>query len=69
MTGFLVPPSDPGAFAAAVARLAADPAMRAAFGAAGRRTVLRRGWPALTEELLGHYAQVLGTRKRAKVTL
>jgi phosphatidylinositol alpha 1,6-mannosyltransferase len=68
VTGFLVPPSDPGAFTAAVARLAADAAMRAAFGAAGRRTVLRRGWPALTEELLGHYAQVLGTPKPAKVT-
>jgi phosphatidylinositol alpha 1,6-mannosyltransferase len=50
-----------------VARLAADPAARAAFGAAGRRKVLGRSWPALTEELLGHYSQVLGTRKRAKV--
>ena len=59
VTGFLVPPTDPGAFAAAVARLAADPAMRTAFGAAGRRTVLGRGWPALTDELAGHYAAVL----------
>src|SRR6266536_165819 len=47
VTGYLVPPSDPGAFTAAVARLAADPAMRAAFGAAGRRKVLGRTWPAL----------------------
>jgi phosphatidylinositol alpha 1,6-mannosyltransferase len=68
VTGYLVPPSDPDAFTAAVARLAADPAARAAFGAAGRRKVLGRSWPALTEELLGHYSQVLGTRKRAKVT-
>ena len=52
-----------------LARLAADPALRAAFGAAGRRTVTGRSWPALTEELLGHYSQVLGTPKRAKVTL
>src|SRR5215831_8984409 len=59
VTGLLVPPSDPGAFTAAVARLAADPAMRAAFGAAGRRKVLGRSWPALTEELAGHYAAVL----------
>ena len=58
-TGYLVPPSDPGAFTAAVARLAADPATRAAFGAAGRRKVLGRTWPALTEELTGHYAAVL----------
>ena len=43
-----------------LARLAADPAMRAAFGAAGRRKVLGRSWPALTEELIGHYAAVLG---------
>jgi len=68
VTGYLVPPSDPDAFTAAVARLAADPAARAAFGAAGRRKVLGRSWPALTEELLGHYSQVLGTRKPAKVT-
>ena len=59
-TGYLVPPSDPDAFTAAVARLAADPAARAPFGAAGRRKVLSRSWPALTEELIGHYAAVLG---------
>jgi phosphatidylinositol alpha 1,6-mannosyltransferase len=60
VTGYLVPPSDQGAFTAAVARLAADPAARAAFGAAGRRQVLSRTWPALTAELTGHYAAVLG---------
>jgi phosphatidylinositol alpha 1,6-mannosyltransferase len=69
VTGYLVPPSDPGALTAAVARLAADPAARAAFGAAGRRRVLGRSWPALTEELIGHYSQVLGTGTRAKVSL
>jgi phosphatidylinositol alpha 1,6-mannosyltransferase len=74
VTGYLVPPSDPAAFTAAVARLAADPAARAAFGAAGRRKVLGRTWPALTEELTGHYAAVLRARKvkgsrRAKVTI
>jgi phosphatidylinositol alpha 1,6-mannosyltransferase len=63
VTGYLVPPSDPDAFTAAVARLAADPAARAAFGAAGRRKVLSRSWPALTEELIGHYAAVLGARR------
>jgi len=68
VTGYLVPPSDPGAFTAAVARLAADPAARAAFGAAGRRKVLSRSWPALTEELIGHYAAVLGARP-AKVRI
>lgn len=68
VTGYLVPPSDPGAFTAAVARLAADPAARAAFGAAGRRKVLSRSWPALIEELIGHYAAVLGARP-AKVRI
>jgi phosphatidylinositol alpha 1,6-mannosyltransferase len=68
LTGYLVPPSDPGALTAAVARLAAHPAARAAFGAAGRRKVLSRSWPALTEELIGHYAAVLGARP-AKVTI
>jgi phosphatidylinositol alpha 1,6-mannosyltransferase len=67
VTGYLVPPADPDAFTCAVARLAADPARRAAFGAAGRRKVLGRTWPALTEELLGHYAAVLGRTKKAKV--
>jgi phosphatidylinositol alpha 1,6-mannosyltransferase len=63
VTGYLVPPGDPAAFTAAVARLAGDPAARAAFGAAGRRKVLGRSWPALTEELTGHYAEVLGQVK------
>jgi phosphatidylinositol alpha 1,6-mannosyltransferase len=60
-TGFLVPPGDADAFTTAVAKLAANPALRTAFGAAGRQKVLGRSWSALTEELLGHYAAVLGT--------
>jgi phosphatidylinositol alpha 1,6-mannosyltransferase len=63
-TGFLVPPSDADALTAAVRRLAADPDRRAAFGQAGRRKVLGRSWPALTEELIGHYAAVLGAATR-----
>jgi phosphatidylinositol alpha 1,6-mannosyltransferase len=60
-TGYLVPPGDADAFTTAVAKLAADPAQRAAFGAAGRQKVLGRSWSALTGELLQHYAAVLGT--------
>jgi glycosyltransferase involved in cell wall biosynthesis len=41
-TGLLVPPDDPGALADAVARLAADPALRARLGAQGRALVERQ---------------------------
>src|SRR6202007_2129355 len=47
VTGSLVTPGDPAALAAAAARLAASPALRAAQGAAGRQMVLRRGWGSL----------------------
>jgi phosphatidylinositol alpha 1,6-mannosyltransferase len=70
VTGYLVPPGEPDAFTAAVARLAADPSLRTAFGAAGRQKVLGRSWSSLTDELLGHYAAVLGTaptRRTVKV--
>jgi len=60
VSGYLVQPGQPGAFTAAVARLAGDPWTRARFGAAGRRKVRGRTWSALTEELLGHYAAVVG---------
>jgi phosphatidylinositol alpha 1,6-mannosyltransferase len=63
VTGYLVAPSDPGAITEAVARLAGDEDARGAFGAAGRRKVMGRSWPALTEELIGHYDAVLGQVK------
>jgi phosphatidylinositol alpha 1,6-mannosyltransferase len=58
-TGYLVRPGDPDALSAAVRTLAADPALRARFGAAARRRVLARSWSALTDELVGHYAAVI----------
>jgi phosphatidylinositol alpha 1,6-mannosyltransferase len=66
VTGYLVPPCDADSLALAVARLAADPATRRRMGAAGRRKVGDRSWSALGDELLGHYAAVLGTGARAR---
>jgi phosphatidylinositol alpha 1,6-mannosyltransferase len=64
-TGFLVPENDDGgALRVAVATLT-DSVLRAQFGVAARRSVLRRSWPAVCDELLGHYAQVTGMDIRA----
>ncbi|MEW2553562.1 glycosyltransferase family 1 protein [Streptomyces zhihengii] len=61
-TGLLVAPRDPAAVRDAVAVLAADPARRAAFAAAGRAAVEGRTWAAVCAQLTGHYAEVLGAR-------
>jgi phosphatidylinositol alpha 1,6-mannosyltransferase len=58
-TGFLVEPGSAPAITSAVARLAADPALRAAQGRAGRQWMLGRTWPAMCDELVGHYEAVL----------
>lgn len=67
-TGFLLPETGTSAadevFGAAlrgaIATLAADPQLRARYGAAARRSVLRRTWPAVCDELIGHYSEVTG---------
>jgi len=66
-TGYLVPPGDAGALTAATRRLAADPAARAAMGRAGRQRVLARSWTALGDQLIGHYAAVLGERSAGEL--
>ncbi|MDT3398146.1 glycosyltransferase [Streptomyces sp. B1866] len=59
-TGRLVPPGDPAALAEAVSGLLADPAARAACGAAGRRRVLSRyGWDRVAAAAEDVYRQVL----------
>ncbi|MFH9063591.1 glycosyltransferase family 4 protein [Streptomyces coeruleorubidus] len=64
-TGLLVPPRDTAAVRDAVRALAADLALRAAFGAAGRATVEGRTWAAVGDQLIGHYANVLAARRTA----
>jgi phosphatidylinositol alpha 1,6-mannosyltransferase len=59
VTGFLVRPGEAAALADAVATLAADSELRAVQGKAGRRMVLGRSWPALCDELIWHYNDVL----------
>jgi phosphatidylinositol alpha 1,6-mannosyltransferase len=71
-TGMLVPPrpdgtdaGDPAADEAdAVLRAAVetlrDPGLRAAYGSAARRSVLRRTWTTVCDELLAHYCDVVG---------
>jgi len=59
-TGFLVKPGDARALSDAVATLLADPARRTAQGAAARQMVLGRTWPVMCDQLIDHYADVLG---------
>lgn len=68
VTGFLVAPFDAGEIAAAVSRLASDPALREAQGQAARRRTLGRTWSALGDELIDHYQAVLeGTAPRVPI--
>jgi phosphatidylinositol alpha 1,6-mannosyltransferase len=60
VTGCLVPPGDEDALVGAVGQLVSDRVLRSAMGEAARRRVLTRSWPALVDELLGHYAAILG---------
>ncbi|WP_327181943.1 glycosyltransferase family 4 protein [Streptomyces sp. NBC_01334] len=62
-TGLLVPPRDAAVVQDAVAGLVADPARRAAYGAAGRVTVEGRTWAAVGDRLIGHYEDVLAARR------
>ncbi|WP_309095990.1 glycosyltransferase family 1 protein [Streptomyces sp.] len=64
-TGLLVPPRDAAAVRDAVRALAAEPALRSAFGAAARATVEGRTWAAVGDRLIGHYTDVLAGRRTA----
>jgi len=60
-TGLIVPPRDPGALAAALAELLADPERRRAMGAAGRKRVEAEfTLDRLVKDVLRVYGEVLG---------
>jgi phosphatidylinositol alpha 1,6-mannosyltransferase len=62
--GFLYPPDDPGQLAGAVRRLVAEPDLRRAMGSAARRSVEKRNWRVIGDQLLAHYEAVGGPRRR-----
>jgi glycosyltransferase involved in cell wall biosynthesis len=58
---FLVPPDDYAAYADAIIRLLADPALRRRMGAEGRKRVEEEfNWARESQKLIGLYSEVLG---------
>jgi len=65
-TGFLVPPGDATALAAALDRLLADPALAARMGETGRRLVLDRfSWPRIARDVEAVWAEATNPVKIA----
>jgi len=63
ITGFLVPPEDPDALAAAILRLLSDPFKAKAMGAAGRNVVAERfTTEAMMNQIAGAYRNLLSGR-------
>jgi D-inositol-3-phosphate glycosyltransferase len=59
LTGLHVPPRDPGALAAALGELLADPGRRSEYGRAGRRRARRRfGWDRVASSTRAVYEDV-----------
>lgn len=65
-TGDLFDPDRPGDLRATVAPLVTPEAdqLRREMGSAGRDLVVARSWPELVDQLLGHYARVVGSGSR-----
>ncbi|MFC9360201.1 glycosyltransferase family 4 protein [Rhodococcus sp. NPDC057014] len=58
--GYLLPVDRFGELLPSAVDALRDRRMRARFGEAARQSVLHRTWPAICDELLGHYAAVAG---------
>jgi glycosyltransferase involved in cell wall biosynthesis len=59
-TGLLVPPGDPAALGAAIARLCSDRELRSRLGAAGAARVRRFAIERIADATLAVYRRVLG---------
>lgn len=62
VTGFLVPPTDVGAYADAIQRLVEDVELRRAAGAAGHRAAQRYVWDTANQAVLDAYLEILCER-------
>ncbi|MBI2383503.1 MAG: glycosyltransferase family 1 protein [Gammaproteobacteria bacterium] len=66
LTGLLVPPEDPAALADSLARLHADPALRARLGEAGRRRANRCfTWKRVAQQMVAVYERAYGIDRGA----
>ena len=63
-TGFLVPPRDCAAYADALQRIAADPALRRRFGEAGHRKAADYRWDAVNQRVVDTYLELLSAPDR-----
>lgn len=63
VTGFLVPPRDVGAYADAIGRIVADPALRRTMGEAGTTKAAGYSWDSANQAVLDAYLDVLGDSK------
>lgn len=62
-TGLLFNPDHLGELTDCVGALVGDPGLRERMGAAGRSAVVARSWPALVDQLVGHYRAVATTAR------
>lgn len=65
VTGFLVPPQNVTAYADAIQRLAQDPALRAAAGAAGHARVRGYEWDRVNAAMMAAYQALLARHRAA----